>query len=627
MISSDSCKNAEVVFLQDFFNKTFNTLDAEDWFYIDFAHIKGMYKYDFPAQHGSWPKKVSSSNKPARFVVQRGYQSSPPASSKDEHWHVWYRSNIVTVWEDVTALKVVPAYLHIKEKDKKNIYSYILNTVSSQISGEKTQPVSNIPSVLKKQCNIALSFWVEGRCRGCAVVEGSHSLYENIETVVTRTYDDIRYPSVTKEELEDLDLHISFFSINPIITTNEEMTHLPLNTQNVYKVSTNSKDGWYTPVVFNTKAFRTSKHFFDSLFYEKTQLTVEDCVSVHAYSSNDFYINSQGHWQKMCGPVPVLDNYNHQSMIGQAVRWVCDNQAKNGSYPIMFSPFSGSTKISLDWTLTAHASMAMSLYALSTNNQQCQNSALEAFVFLDNNIKRLKRYENIDTFLTQVYFLRTALLLEDLQCFKKNYYELNEQVVRIYDAPIVLLNWYSLKLAALENSNLKEFINEESLVKDVRIFVDSFKEKISDPNTQPAEYAELLLVVRKLHKITADRYFKATDDYVTQWLESFITSDGAVMADRSGMMLPYARGTAKVLEALMYQNKTDKYSHVWKWLAQMQYSQYNTFTVDTAYQEKILGSIRETVSNTHPHLDAVAHILIAEAYRNNAKVLDSSISD
>jgi len=102
----------------------------------------------------------------------------------------------------------------LKDSEKQELLRVARSTIEHKLDGKPAPPLEGISSALREKRGAFVTLHKRGELRGCiGYVETYKSLHQTIrEMAEAAAFQDARFPPVTVDELEELDIEISVLS-------------------------------------------------------------------------------------------------------------------------------------------------------------------------------------------------------------------------------------------------------------------------------------------------------------------------------------------------------------------------------------------------------------------------------
>lgn len=579
----------------------------------------------------SWmSKKVSldrlyKNNSPSFLFCEKGYCSeffkkNPSIDSDHILWKKIFDHGEYEIFEKLESSTdgIKPLRLGISYEEQKKIMNVARRTLVTAVTGDvSVLDFKKLFSTtrLNELCDVDVVLWVDGELRGSQIVHRK-PFKEAVVDAVRKSYNDERFPKITEDELSRVRIEIVFLHTLHLPLTYKEMHEDTIYYNKRYQSEVDYKTIQYIPAVFNCREFRSLFYFLEQLFLEKSRsiLSTKKLKTVFI-SEVSSYIESEDHKSIYgCdGPIPqVVNGSTFQEKIDEYIKgnilYLRNNQDIHGNIIAIHNPVTGVFKHE-DIVRLSFMTYALFYYNFIGNDIHSRMVAEKSFLYLKSRLYGQIYLSVSEDILSHIYFARAAKLCNEMYVFRKSMYHI-ERLFSSAPYDPILYSQYALIL-------LDEGMKEKASELIITIFKDFTAKEKNKNEISLAEYAELpklLLYVMGEHRDYCARESKR----IVTWYLTQQNSDGSFYSS-STHKVPYTRGTAKVLEALVGLDNID-IEALYKtlvWCMNMQYTRESCYFIPKVNQDISLGGMRESYGGGDIWIDGVGHMLLVYAYYKN----------
>lgn len=629
----------EISFLELFFSAIKDGIREEDIVLVNFLDGIRFYKY----RKGSFKRKVhileseknniifivSKPNKREAISLFLGENVIDEYQKKIRMWHLIFRSTHREIWENSKRFKEdKPLRFGLTKKDKKFLLTVARKALEMYVISRKLptkKDFKNIPErFLNEKISVDVTIWVEGYLRGSWVIEES-DLITAVIHAARRSFDDFRYKSISKNELEKARIEIIIISPIKVPLSRHELLDNDIDTSKGYKLVYQGNQGWYLPMVFNSRQYDDLDDLLRHLGKDKALISKsqQQRSVTYMFEVIDF-VESKNKQEVLTlqGPIvehddrtiEVKDTYTHskkyQESFFASAEWLSVIQEPDGYMPAIVDPLTGKKRHSLVRSLFA----AWALIELGNVSKESTyitvgQKAFKYYVpFFEENERLLNQ-----NFALFAYAGRLSLSLHQTKEAFLYAARIEPALIEALD-PITKLQTASLffELGNIDQDIYKEHKN---VAYEITISVlGQLHERLKQQKpVSLAQFAELLplLYYRSCETNDAEHrkeYTKLVEWYATQQLPC------GAFPNTTHDNFTYTRGTSKIFEVLTVDaDNAHIFTPALNWLLTYQYDIENTFFVPDENKNITLGGIRHDTKNYTIWIDSVGHTLLGAA--------------
>ena len=479
-------------------------------------------------------------------------------------------------------------------------------------------------SLLSRQVNVGVALWVGGRLRGSYIVIG-RTLRQALQESIFQAAWDARFKPIVQNELYRVRIEMTLFSKLLRVDLRQWQEQGFIDTTRGYQIVSGTHSGWFLPEVFNCIRFQGTSDFLRILIEQKAGLNNTALLKsdLRIFSVVDFIESADTKSiLRLSGPLvkntKIYSDFESlfledlRRVLAEAACHLMYIQEEDGNFPPIINPLSGK-KSQIDWIRLAGTASALAMLGKTMKNQTYQQAADKAGKYIE---KYGYQHPSLNLYtrtLHAIYYAEYLYIVGRKEEAKSIAQTVSDQIHSIKFEPILFLKAASLLLTFGEDVF---FVTAEKLFK--LVWNDFQYLKQQGKVFQLALYPELIPVALQLERVARKEDYQRKARYITDWYLSQQQADGSFSSNIKSRF-SYTRGTGKIFEVLALNPVENKSSllRAFSWLRDMQYTQENTYFVDEAYRDCIVGGFRHDVLNQEVWIDASVHVLIG-----GARILD-----
>jgi thiazole/oxazole-forming peptide maturase SagD family component len=474
-----------------------------------------------------------------------------------------------------------------------------------------------------KKCDVGISLYVDGKLRGCRIIENNF-LYKGILLGVIHASRDQRFKPIEIGDLGNLTIEITLLSNIKVPIQNKNFLNYTIQPEKGYKLSYLQNTGYYLPETFNAFKFQDFTDLCQKLMKEKAGISdrslINPNVLIEMFEVCDFFRNYKNeNVVDIIASMPRKKYLDSSKILQKAIKsadWLSVLQESDGNIPPIIKPLEGRL-IQLSWTRLAFCAWSLAEFGKKIGKGAYIEISRKAFAYLKKHITE-EELNILNPDLTAAYLGQLALFFED----RKTAYECAEIISINADprSPNTLtfqqISSFFSEIAKFDNTYFQSAINFSQRAYGI------FEKDLEENNcVQLASHIELANSYLKLYQLTQEQeYFKLSKRTV-DWALEYQMEDGSFQIDTKNF---YAntRPTGKIIEVLAlfinHKNITPFENNRYKkslktaidWMFSMQYNENSTYFIESPIKEKVLGGIRHTYLDSDAWIDSVGHLLL-----------------
>ncbi len=505
----------------------------------------------------------------------------------------------------------LPLRFGLSEVEKHGVVGEVRQMMGDVLLGREAKLTTGISDRFTDRQDLDVAVWVGGRLRASVIMRGQ-SCREAMEVGAWRATRDRRFAPLTKEELPEARIEMTFMSdlIFPVLKSDWDRDDVDATKGYIVSHKQSNMEGFYLPEVNNVLSLSSLKKFLTTLACKKAGIAQERLPYCFFGQFSVFdWVEGSSNILSLSGPVPepkIFSSQDIRSVLDRSVAWLCQRQKEEGAIEAIFSQQKNPGIVRLPGL--GCAGHALASYATEFNDEDIRQSAERIWQYLKERIDSLRTSARNPHFLfTLVYFLRLSFKLK---------HEVGREQVKLLASSLPAIRHQTLltlqilsSLYDYEASGHAEY--GKLLRRETRRLATAFKRQRDNKEQQLALYPELIAVASGLFQLTGDRVWNDLSKECSSWYRKHQQTSGA-FPHSPGRIYSYIRGSGKIFEVLACSPKENVYAleKVFTWIQTMQYTEENTFFMDDEERKLLVGGFRHDAFNREAWIDASAHIIL-----------------